>query len=242
MEQVIKLKNITKWFNEKCVLDRVSLTLKHAETIVLLGRSGGGKSVLLKTIVGLIDPEEGEVNVLGHDIRSLRESDLISLRRKVGYVFQDGALYDSLSVGENVAFSLKRQIKRKTDEEIDHLVMQALSRVGLQEAVDKMPDELSGGMRKRVALARTLILEPEIILYDEPTSALDPVTSKEIIRLILEMKSKFGISSIITTHDMICARMTADRILILNKGKIGAEGSYDELEKSKEPWIDAFFH
>jgi phospholipid/cholesterol/gamma-HCH transport system ATP-binding protein len=239
--EVIMVKDIYKSFDKKKVLNGATFNLHKKENIVLLGKSGGGKSVLLKIIVGLIEPDQGEVIVLGNDMNKISESDLIVLRKKIGYLFQEGALYDSMTVGENISFSYKRKDKEKTPDEIEEAVMNALKRVGLSEAIDKMPDELSGGMKKRVALARTMILEPEIILYDEPTTGLDPVTAKEIIRLIVDMKEKFGISSIIATHDMLCARMTADRIMVLHEGKIGIEGGYEELDKSKLDWVQDFF-
>lgn len=241
MERVIDIINLHKSFNNYPVLNEVTLCLHEKENIVLLGKSGSGKSVLMKIIVRLLEPEEGKVIVLGNDVAHLKETEMIELRRKVGYVFQEGALYDSMTVGENISFSLNRQLKKIKKEEIRYKVNSVLQSVGLLDAINKMPDELSGGMKKRIALARTLVLEPSIILYDEPTAGLDPVTSKEIIRLIQNMKVNMGISSIIATHDLICTKMTADRVLILHEGKIDAEGSYEELEHSTKEHIRAFF-
>jgi phospholipid/cholesterol/gamma-HCH transport system ATP-binding protein len=241
MEKVIEIKKLRKSFNGSPVLNDISFYLKKNENIVLLGRSGGGKSVLMKIIVGLIEPDFGDVVVLGQNVPHLGEEELILLRKKVGYLFQEGALYDSMTVGENISFSLKRQLKRQSKSEINDLVSNALESVGLSGSVNKMPNELSGGMKKRIALARTLVLMPSIILYDEPTAGLDPVTSKEIINLIMNTKYSLGISSIIATHDLICTRMTADRVLMLHNGKIESEGKFEEMERSEEEWIKAFF-
>jgi phospholipid/cholesterol/gamma-HCH transport system ATP-binding protein len=241
-EEPIVIKNLTKHFNGIKVLDNLSFTLRKKENLVILGKSGSGKSVLLKIIVGLIEADRGTVNVLGNDITLISEEDLISLRKKIGYLFQEGALYDAMTIRENVAFPLRRQINRKSTIDIEESVVHSLDQLGLLDSIDKIPQELSGGMKKRVALARALILEPQIILYDEPTTGLDPVTSREINRLILEMRDKFQVSSIIVTHDLNCARMTGDRILVLNEGTIGAEGTYKELESSEEQLVKNFFH
>jgi phospholipid/cholesterol/gamma-HCH transport system ATP-binding protein len=240
-ERVIIAEGLKKSFSGIRVLDGVFFSLRRKENVTILGRSGAGKSVLLKSFVGLIEPDEGRLNVLGNDIMAMTEEELIMLRRKIGYLFQEGALYDSMTVRENVGFSLKRQVKKLPDQEIERAVKHALEQVGLSAAIDKMPDELSGGMRKRVALARTLIPEPEIILYDEPTAGLDPVTAREINELILEMRKKLGISAVIATHDMLSAKMTSDRVAILHEGKIAAEGTYEELERSEEQFVKSFF-
>ncbi|GAL85189.1 phosphonate-transporting ATPase [Sporocytophaga myxococcoides] len=240
-EDVIVVKDLFKSFNGKKVLEGININLKKEENLCIIGKSGSGKSVLLRSIIGLIEPDSGSISVFGKNLDDLNEDEIISLRKKVGYLFQEGALYDSMNVEENLAFPLKRQPHPKSHKEIKATVQLALKRVGLLSSINKMPQELSGGMKKRIALARTLILEPEVILYDEPTTGLDPVTSKEIIELILEMRATYGISAIIVTHDMYCARLTADRILLLNNGKMDIEGSFDELKRSDKGWVRAFF-
>ena len=239
---VIKAEHLQKSFGTKEVLKDVSFVLHKKENIAVLGKSGTGKSVLIKSIVGLVQPSGGKLEVLGQDILDKKgEEDWEGLRRKVAYLFQGGALYDSMTVKQNLEFPLKRQVDKMNADQIQEEVEMALENVGLLDAMNKMPSELSGGMKKRIALARTLILKPEIMLYDEPTTGLDPVTSKEISELILEMQNKFDISSIIVTHDMACAKMTADNVLILWEGAIGAEGKYDALVESDEAWVRAFF-
>ncbi len=241
-EVVIRAEHLQKSFGAKEVLKDVSFVLHKKENIAILGKSGTGKSVLIKSIVGLVQPSGGKLEVFGQDILEKKgEEDWEGLRRKVAYLFQGGALYDSMTVKENLEFPLKRQVEKLTAAQIEEEVKMALENVGLLDAMNKMPSELSGGMKKRIALARTLILKPEIMLYDEPTTGLDPVTSKEISELILEMQNKFGISSIIVTHDMACAKMTADNVLILWEGAVGAEGKYDALVQSDEAWVRAFF-
>jgi phospholipid/cholesterol/gamma-HCH transport system ATP-binding protein len=206
-----------------------------------LGKSGSGKSVLIKCIVGLIKPDEGEICVFGDDIANLSYRQLNQARIRIGFLFQNGALYDSMTVKENLAFPLKHHFKRMSAEEKEAVIMESLDNVGLREAVDKMPSELSGGMMKRIGLARTLILKPDIMLYDEPTTGLDTATSKEISALILDMQKKKNISSIIITHDMVCAKTTADRIVMLKDGVIVAEGSYETLQNSGDAWVRSFF-
>lgn len=240
-EVVITAKGLKKSFEELTVLNGIDFNLRKRENLVVLGKSGTGKSVLIKCLVGLVRPDAGELNVLGHDVSALEHDDLLELRKRVGFLFQGGALYDSMSVRENLEFPLKRQIKKLSKGELKDAVVEALENVGLAEAIHKMPSELSGGMKKRVALARTLILKPAIMLYDEPTTGLDPVTSKEISTLIVEMQQKFNISSIIITHDMPCARITGNRLCLLKDGKLQCEGSYDELEQSEDPSVRAFF-
>lgn len=238
---LVSVKNIQKSFGEKEVLKGISFKLYKGENLAILGRSGSGKSVLLKMLVGLIEPDEGDILVLGKQVSRLKEEELTELRKRIGYLFQEGALYDSMTVGENVGFALKRKATRKTDTEIEKLVEQSLEKVGLKETADKMPDELSGGMKKRVALARTIILKPDIILYDEPTSGLDSITSREISGLIIAMKNDLGISSIIATHDLASAGRIADRVMVLHRGRILAEGSFQKLSLSREPEIHQFF-
>jgi phospholipid/cholesterol/gamma-HCH transport system ATP-binding protein len=238
---VVDIQQLKKSFGENHVLKEITLTLKKGENLVVLGKSGTGKSVLIKCLVGLIDIDEGKVNVLGNSISELKQQDLNELRKKIGFLFQSGALYDSMTVRENLEFPVRRQLNAGSKEDIQKLVMDALEDVGLADAIDKMPAELSGGMRKRISLARTLILKPEIMLYDEPTTGLDTITSKEISHLILKIQKKFKTSSIIITHDMECARIVADRVIILNDGKVIGEGTYDELKKSSNKDINAFF-
>ncbi|MBE0393320.1 ABC transporter ATP-binding protein [Flavobacterium sp. PL002] len=238
----IEIKNLYKTFGEdNHVLKGINLTVNKGEDLVILGKSGTGKSITIKCIVGLIKADEGEIKVLGHDITKLNTQELNKIRVKVGFLFQNAALYDSMSVRENLDFTLRRHFDSLTEAEIESEIKDVLESVGLAEAIDKMPSELSGGMRKRIGLARTLILKPEIILYDEPTTGLDTITSKEISELILSIQEERKTSSIIITHDMACAKMTADRIMILKDGVIHAEGTYQELENSEEEWVRSFF-
>jgi phospholipid/cholesterol/gamma-HCH transport system ATP-binding protein len=192
-------------------------------------------------MVGLIKPDEGDIKLFDTDIALLNDDELNVIRVKVGFLFQNSALYDSMTVRENLEFPLKRHFKKLSDREVDAAVTEVLESVGLAEAVDKMPSELSGGMRKRIGLARTLILKPEIILYDEPTTGLDTITSREISELILEVQKRYKTTSVIITHDMACAKLTGDRLVILKDGKITAQGSYEELEKSSDSWVRSFF-
>jgi phospholipid/cholesterol/gamma-HCH transport system ATP-binding protein len=237
---VVEIKNLKKSFGEISVLKDISLKIKKGENLVILGKSGSGKSVLIKCLIGLIAPDEGEIVVLGETVSDLKGKELNDLRKKVGFLFQSGALYDSMSVRDNLAFPL-RDLKTAAKEEINALVLNALTNVGLQDAIDKMPSELSGGMRKRIGLARSLILKPEIILYDEPTTGLDPITSKEISRLILEIQKKYNTASIIITHDVECARITANRMIIIKEGVCVAEGTFKELSQSNDEWVRSFF-
>lgn len=207
----------------------------------MLGRSGAGKSVLIKCIIGLLYPDEGEVKVFGYSIPDLNEEELDKIRMRVGFLFQSNALYDSMTVRENLEFPLRRHGFHLSLAEMNDMVMEALENVGLAYTVDMMPAELSGGMRKRIALARTLILKPEIILYDEPTTGLDPITGREISDLMLVVGRKYHASSIIISHDMRCIKYTADRIIVLIDGKCYAQGTYAELERSSDPSVQSFF-
>lgn len=207
----------------------------------MLGKSGSGKSVTIKCLVGLVEADEGVIKVFDTDISNLDNSELNALRVRIGFLFQNSALYDSMTVRENLEFPLKRHSKKLSPAQVEEAVMDALESVGLAEAVDKMPAELSGGMRKRIGLARTLILKPEIILYDEPTTGLDTITSREISELILAIQKKNKTSSVIITHDMACAKLTGDRVVILKDGVIHTEGTYEELEKSNDEWVRSFF-
>ncbi len=241
MENVIEIKGLKKSFGNTTVLKNVNLTVQKGETIVVLGKSGQGKSVMIKCIVGLIQPDEGSLKVFGNEISGMKEDELKKTRTRIGFLFQGGALYDSMTVRENLAFSLKRVLKINNEADIETRSKEALEAVGLSDAIDKMPSDLSGGMRKRMALARTLIVKPEILLYDEPTTGLDTITSKEISLLMLEIQKKNQPGSIIITHDMQCARIAAGRILILNEGEFIAEGSYSELENSENDFVKLFF-
>jgi phospholipid/cholesterol/gamma-HCH transport system ATP-binding protein len=238
---VVEVRDLCKAFNGNEILKGINLTVKKGENLVVLGKSGSGKSVLIKCMVGLEDPDEGEVFVLGNDVASLNYRELNDLRSKVGFLFQNSALYDSMSVKENLAFPLKHHFRNLSAAERQQVIEESLDSVGLREALDKMPSELSGGMSKRVGLARTLILNPEIMLYDEPTTGLDTATGKEISMLILEMQRKKNITSIIITHDLACAKMTGDRIVMLKEGLIATEGTYDSLSHSDDPWVQSFF-
>ncbi len=240
-EVVIDIQHVKKSFGSKDVLKDISLQLKRGENIVVLGRSGTGKSVTIQCIVGLLVPDGGSLKVLGDEVADMNDNELKELRMKVGFLFQSGALYDSMTVRENLEFPLTRVLKLDDQNEIDKRVEEILESVGLADAVDKLPSDLSGGMRKRVGLARTLIIKPEIMLYDEPTTGLDPITSREISELILDMQKKYKTSSIIITHDMECARITSDRVLIMDDGKYVAEGSFDELHKSKQEIVKLYF-
>ncbi len=237
---MVETNHLAKSFGSKVVLKDFTMKLYKGENLVILGKSGGGKSVFIKLLVRLLDIDEGTVKVLGKDVSTLSDDELNELRQKVGFLFQSAALYDSMSVRENLEFPL-RVMKDLKNEEKDQLVKEALDNVGLADAIDKKPSELSGGMRKRIGLARTLILKPEIILYDEPTTGLDPITSKEISKLILEMQKKYNTTSIIITHDMECAKITSNRIIVLKEGAVGAEGNYTELAKSEDAFVHSFF-
>ena len=241
MESAIEIRNLKKSFGSHEVLKSINLKVARGENLVVLGKSGTGKSVIIKCIVKLIVPDAGEIFVLGQNMGQLEESALLDARKKVGFLFQSGALYDSMSVRENLEFPLRKAAKKRSRQETDALVVGALESVDLQSSIDKMPSELSGGMRKRLGLARTLILKPEIMLYDEPTTGLDPITAKEISQLILTVQTERKTTAIIITHDLVCAKMTANRIVVIKEGEFAAEGSYDELQKSEDPWVRSFF-
>jgi phospholipid/cholesterol/gamma-HCH transport system ATP-binding protein len=238
---IVKMVHLKKSFGNNHVLRDINLVINKGENLVILGKSGTGKSVLIKCIVGLDEPDEGELVLFGQNISNLNDMELIKIRKKIGYLFQSGALYDSMTVRENLEFPLRRQLHKVNKVEMNLLVIEALHNVGLSEAIDIKPSELSGGMRKRLGLARTLILKPEIMLYDEPTTGLDPITSKEISKLILEVQKKYNTSSIIITHDIECAKLTGNRIIILKDGVCAAEGSYSDLKISEDIWIKSFF-
>ncbi len=239
---IIEIKGLYKSFGKnKDVLKGVNLQVMKGENLVVLGKSGSGKSIAIKCIVGLVKADKGKINVFGTEVLKLEEGELNKIRLRIGFLFQNGALYDSMTVKENLAFPLLRHHHELSEEDIERAIKETLSSVGLLEAIDKMPSELSGGMRKRVGLARTLILKPEILLYDEPTTGLDTITAREISELILHIQKKYKTTSIIITHDMACAKFTSDRIVILKDGIIYAEGNYESLEQSGDEWVKSFF-
>ncbi len=240
-ETVIHIENLCKSFGDNTVLNHFNLELYRGESLVVLGRSGSGKSVLIKCIIGLIRPDRGKIRVLGENVLTINKVALDQIRVKVGFLFQSNALYDSMTVRENLEFPLRRHSFRLEQAEVDQMVMEALHNVGLEHTVDMMPVELSGGMRKRIALARTLILKPEIILYDEPTTGLDAITSLEIINLMKSIQEQYKTSSIIITHDMKCVQLAAHRVAMLVDGKCYAEGTYNSLKQAEDEKIRQFF-
>ena len=241
MDYVIEIENLKKAFEGKEILKGINLHLPREENLAVCGKSGIGKSVLIKCMVGLMQPDSGKINVLGKDMMNPSLRDLEFIRSKIGFVFQGSALYDSMSVRENLSFTLKRSAFTGSKTAITERVEEVLESVGLVEAIDKMPAELSGGMKKRVGLARTLIKNPEIILYDEPTTGLDPATSMEISEMILNVRKSQKATSIIITHDMNCVKMTSDRILIIRDGLIYKEGTFEQLQSSDDHWVNSFF-
>ncbi|MDZ4203406.1 MAG: ATP-binding cassette domain-containing protein [Bacteroidales bacterium] len=240
-ESVIEINNLRIGFDNQEVIKNVSLKLFNGENLVVLGKSGSGKSVLIKCIVRLLNPDEGTIKVFGENVRELSMEGLGELRKKIGFLFQSGALYDSMSVKQNLEFPLRRIKRNLTQKEIDEKVKEVLENVGLSDSIDRMPSQLSGGMRKRISLARTIIVDPMIMLYDEPTTGLDPVTSDEISSLINDVQKKYKTSSIIITHDIECSRATANRIIMLQDGEVYMEGKLEEFEKSTVPSIKSFF-
>jgi phospholipid/cholesterol/gamma-HCH transport system ATP-binding protein len=241
MEPLIKIKDVYKSFGNNKVLKGFNLELYPNENVVIIGKSGSGKSVLIKCLVGLNTIDAGEISVLGTLISNLDREALDKVRTEVGFLFQGSALYDSMTIRENLSFPLRRHPERVLGQNEEDLIKEALSNVGLESAIDLMPDELSGGMKRRVALARTLILQPKIILYDEPTSGLDPITANEIVQLMFRIQDKFKTSSLIITHDMDFARVMSDRMIILRDGIDYAQGTYEELSKSSDPKVKSFF-
>jgi phospholipid/cholesterol/gamma-HCH transport system ATP-binding protein len=241
-EIVASIRDLRKSFGDREVLKGVNLDLYETENLVILGRSGTGKSVLIKCMVALMKPDSGTINVLGKDVFSLSPKELNDLRLQIGFSFQGSALYDSMTIRENLEFPLKRNLGITRREELRELVTNALEDVGLAHTINQMPSELSGGMRKRVGIARTLILKPKIMLYDEPTSGLDPITAIEINELILSMREKYKTSSIIITHDISSAKHTSDRIVALIDGQNRLEGTFDELKLTKDPDLEPFFN
>ena len=238
---VSEVKHLKKSFGKSDILKDINFKLNAGENLAVLGQSGSGKSVLIKCMVGLIKPDGGEINILNQDVWKLKTDELNELRSKIGFLFQSAALYDSMTVKENLAFHLRNN-RALTKSEINDLVNDALQNVGLIDAIDKMPSELSGGMKKRIALARAIIQKPQIIFYDEPTTGLDPFTSKEISSLILMVQEKFNTASIIITHDIDCAKITSNRMIILKEGMIEQEGTFQEISKLEDKWVKSFFY
>ena len=240
-EVVIAIRGLKKSFGKKEVLRDINLDVYSGENVVVMGKSGEGKSVTIECIVGMLVPDGGSLKVFGDEVANMNEAELKQLRMKIGFLFQSGALYDSMTVRENLEFPLTRVLKLKDEHGIEERIKEVLDGVGLLDAIDKLPSDLSGGMRKRIGLARTLIIKPEIMLYDEPTTGLDPITSREISELILSMQKKYKTTSIIITHDMECARITADRVVIMDDGEYIAEGTFESLHKSKNQIVKDFF-
>ena len=240
-EPVIIIEHLFKSFGKNVVLKDFNLKVYGQENVVVLGKSGAGKSVLIKCIIGLLKPDRGKILVFGNNIPELSPDKLDKVRTKIGFLFQANALYDSMTIRENLEFPVRRHWSGLKQKEVDKMVLEALDNVGLRNTLEMMPIELSGGMLKRIALARTLILKPQIILYDEPTTGLDPVTAREIDKLILKLQKKFKTSSIVISHDMNCVKTIADRVVLLLDGICYAEGTYDELEHSEDEKIKQFF-
>jgi phospholipid/cholesterol/gamma-HCH transport system ATP-binding protein len=238
-DPAIRTTNLCKAFGSQTVLNRVDLQVQRGETLVVLGRSGTGKSVLLRLLIGLQQPDSGSIQVLGQEITGLPENPLYAIRKKVGFVFQNSALYDSLTVAENVEFPLKYHGQMPAGERRDRAI-EILTQVGMEGAADKMPTDISGGMKKRVGLARALALEPDIMLYDEPTAGLDPITSGEINELILQLQKERAMSSIVVTHEIHSAEAIADRVALLNQGNIVFDGKFEELKKSDDEFVSLF--
>lgn len=240
-EDVIVIKDLYKSFGDLHVLRGIDLEVKHNENVAILGKSGMGKSVLIKIICGLLTQDSGSVNVLGKEVNELATKELMKLRLQIGFSFQNSALYDSMTVGENLAFPLVRNKKHLSKKEVNDSVKQILEAVGLSQTINQMPSELSGGQRKRIGIGRTLILKPQIMLYDEPTSGLDPITSTEINNLINEVKTSFKTTSIIITHDLTCAKATADKVAMLYDGKFIKKGTFEEVFESNDERIKNFY-
>jgi phospholipid/cholesterol/gamma-HCH transport system ATP-binding protein len=240
-QKVISIKGLHKSFGDLQVLRGIDLDVHKGENVVVLGRSGSGKSVLIKIIAGLLKPDEGVVNVLGQQVDKISEKELLALRLKIGFSFQSSALYDSMNVRENLEFPLTKNVKHLSRKEIDDAVTEVLEAVSLQQTINQMPSELSGGQKKRIGVARTLILRPEIMLYDEPTAGLDPITCIEINELINEVQERYHTSAIIITHDLTCAKETGDRLVMLLGGKFIREGSFLEVFNTEDETVKNFF-
>ncbi len=237
--KVIRIEGLIKHFGDNHVLNGFHMELFAGENLVIMGKSGSGKSVMIKCVMGLMQPDKGEIEIMGRNVLKMEQQELDQLRKQIGFLFQGSALYDSMTVRENLEFPLRKQ--RMPQSEKDTLVMDALESVGLKHAVELMPSELSGGMKRRIALARAIILHPKIIIYDEPTTGLDPITAKEIIQLMRNIQKKHGSAALIITHDVDCSRVIADRMILLIDGVNYAEGSFSDLIASEDEKIRAFF-
>src|SRR6185369_6373691 len=241
-QTVIEIRKLHKSFGSNHVLQNFEMDLYKGENLAVLGKSGSGKSVLIKCIIGLYFPEEGSIHLFGRDIREFDQKEWDIVRQRIGFLFQSNALYDSMTVRENLEFPLRRhEIKKQSESETENLIHETLANVGLEHTINMMPAELSGGMRKRIALARTLILKPEIILYDEPTTGLDPITAREISHLILDVQKKYDTSAVIISHDMNCINITSNRILMLIDGRCYEQGTYSLLQNSSDNKVKEFF-
>lgn len=238
---VLEVKDLCKSFGNNHVLNHFSMSLRRGENIAVLGKSGSGKSVLIKCVIGLIEPDMGKITALGEDIGSLSHDAMDEMRARIGFLFQSNALYDSMTVRENLEFPLRRHWPKDAPPDPEKIILEHLNDVGLAHTIDMMPSELSGGMRKRIALARTLILRPEIILYDEPTTGLDPITAREISKLILQVQRKYNAASLIISHDMNCIEITSNRVVMLIDGRCYAEDRFSELQQSTDPKVREFF-
>jgi phospholipid/cholesterol/gamma-HCH transport system ATP-binding protein len=241
LDSVMEIKNLSKAFGSNAVLKGFSLTIRKGETLAVLGKSGSGKSVLIKCIIGLINPDAGRITVFDQDVNDMSQDELDKMRARVGFLFQSNALYDSMTVRENLEFPLRRHWIKQGEINTEEAIMDALNDVGLPHTLNMMPSELSGGMRKRIALARTLILRPEIILYDEPTTGLDPITAREISELIVQVQKKYNASSLIISHDLNCIKVTSNRIIMLIEGRCYADDTFQNLQHSSDPKIHDFF-
>jgi phospholipid/cholesterol/gamma-HCH transport system ATP-binding protein len=239
--RVVEVNKLSKSFDGHVVLNGITLNVTRAENLVVFGQSGTGKSVLLKCIIGLMIPDNGKIFINGQDISLLKINELNRIRKNIGFLFQGAALYDSMSVHDNLAFPLKRHFPERSNEEIENKIKHTLELVSLEDAINKMPSELSGGMKKRIGLARSIITDPELMLYDEPTTGLDPITSKEISVLILNLQKKLNMTSIVVTHDLICAEIIADRAIFLREANIAFEGNIEKLINSNDPFLKNFF-
>ncbi len=237
---IVEIENLSKAFGDNIILDNISLNVKTGENLVVFGRSGTGKSVLLKCIIGLLKPDSGNIYIKGKDVTKVSHKELNKIRKHTSFLFQGAALYDSMTVRENLAFHLTRNVK-VTPKEAEEKIIHTLDLVSLREAIDKMPSELSGGMKKRIGLARSIITDPEVIFYDEPTTGLDPISSKEISELIRDLQKELNMTSIIVTHDLICANIIADRAIFLKDAKIAYEGTLEELTNSNDKYLQNFF-